>query len=354
MRITIVGNFGCGNLGDEAILSGLKTLILKKHRGAEITVLGKGKLLPIGLRSFLKSLVQWRLWSQPLHALKEADYVIIGGGGLFTDEESRRGTVLWTLHGIVAHFMGRKVLCLGVSIGKMGWLSTQLAKVLFRRALSVVVRDKKSLDRSLAWGIDAALAPDLALANDVQLESSEVNTASEKYVVINLREFKNYNEKMIQLFVQLADFLVADFGYKIVFLPLSTDAHSDSYILNKILIQMKHSEKAEVDDEKDTIYEIVNLMCGAELVISMRLHGSIFSILAEVPVLPIAYMDKVKNFWSGEQLKVTPLSVESITLEVLKKDVLEHLNSRERMQRNMRDYKKELAVRFDPVTRPIL
>jgi len=350
MRITIIGNYGAGNLGDEAILSGLTQLIKRKHPRAEIFVLGKGKLLPLGVRSFIRALFDWQLWKRPLATLKKSDCVIIGGGGLFSDEESRTATLFWSLHGIIAHSMGKRLLCLGISLGNMGWLSRQFTKMLFKRAEAVVVRDNRSLEDITAWGYKAKIAPDLALAMNIEVDPLyPTNTNKEKYVVINLRRFKNFDEKLIQLFAQLADFLVDEFAFRIVFLPLSTTPNSDHHILNKVFDQMLLRDSAKVEGENDRFDDIVNLIRGAEFVISMRLHGTIFSIIAETSVLPIAYMDKIDNFWSDKQLGIVPLSVKALTFDSLTNHVIEQLNTRERAVRNLQLYKGSVVNEFNAV-----
>ena len=102
-KLLIIGNYGAGNLGDDAILAGiltdLKELDFKgslaiTHGGVRTSLdlyrsLTKLPFAPVGLRSRL------RLSKTIEKAWAPYTVAILGGGGLFTDAESWRAPYNW-------------------------------------------------------------------------------------------------------------------------------------------------------------------------------------------------------------------------------------------------------------------
>ena len=83
MKCLLVGNFGVGNLGDEA----LKDYFLQEFSTVDWTVVsadpqGEKEVarLPGGVRSLLKL-----QWFKTLFAYRSCDAIVFGGGSLFTD-----------------------------------------------------------------------------------------------------------------------------------------------------------------------------------------------------------------------------------------------------------------------------
>lgn len=149
MRCLLVGNYGVGNLGDEA----LREYFLMSFPDIEWTVISahpKGNnevpRLPGGLRSLFTP------WHRTIRALQEADAVVFGGGSLFTDVESSYACVLWWFHAAVARFFGRPVL---LAFQGMGPYQTKVGEWCARSAVKkswfLSVRDGESMKRVDAW-----------------------------------------------------------------------------------------------------------------------------------------------------------------------------------------------------------
>lgn len=144
MRCILVGNFGVGNLGDEAICDA----IVAAHPHVSWTVLsaspGDGRLprLPCGVRS----LFAW--WPTTVRAYMRSDAVVFGGGTLFTDTESLYACILWWWHAWVAWLLRKPVLLSFQGIGpwrtKMG---RALSAWVLKRAAFISVRDPLSARR---------------------------------------------------------------------------------------------------------------------------------------------------------------------------------------------------------------
>lgn len=149
MRYVLVGNYGTGNFGDEA----LKEYFLTVFRDSEWRVLSahphasECPRLPGGLRSLLQT-----PWWKTLAALHSSDGMVFGGGTLFTDTESIRACLLWWWHGFIAWLLRKKIILAYQGIGpfKTG-LGEWCARFVVARAAFISVRDPASAHRVESW-----------------------------------------------------------------------------------------------------------------------------------------------------------------------------------------------------------
>ncbi len=144
MQALLIGNYGVGNLGDEA----LREYFLQRFTRVEwIVVSGRPTeenevpRLPCGIRSLLSF-----RWTKTLCAYRRCDLVVFGGGSLFTDSESVFACLLWWMHAAVSRYFGKPV---HLAFQGIGPFSTSFGKALARSVLhmaaSVSVRDSASM-----------------------------------------------------------------------------------------------------------------------------------------------------------------------------------------------------------------
>lgn len=152
MKAVLIGNYGVGNFGDEA----LKDYFLSAFPEAEWTVLSarpaSGELprLPIGVRSFFTT-----PWGKTLGAIRRSDAVVFGGGTLFTDIESVKACFLWGLHVLAARFFRVPVYLAFQGVGPFQTrLGEGITRRVVRRARYVSVRDEASMVRVLSWKLN--------------------------------------------------------------------------------------------------------------------------------------------------------------------------------------------------------
>lgn len=302
--MTLCGNYGVFNVGDEAILAGLESLIKKTDPAAEISVMGKGSLLPFGLRSCLKSIFSRRM-RKPRLLVKSCDVFILGGGGLFTDEEGPAVSLFWALHGLYAHWVGKPVYCIGISVGKIRFWNKFFVKKLFGVSKAVTVRDKASFELLKKWGIKCVLATDLALALTYEIKDSDQR---KNYIVISARRFKNSDKILYKELAQLCDYVIEKHGFNVRLLPFQSGGQFDEYILHKIFEHAKHKENIKIEPFTADLDKILNILGNAKAVIAMRLHAGILSLVTETPFIPLTYMQKVSDFWA-ECDYIKPLSI---------------------------------------------
>jgi polysaccharide pyruvyl transferase WcaK-like protein len=150
MRCVLIGNYGVGNFGDEA----LREYFLRRFPDIRWTVLsarpGPGELprIPAGIRSFFGT-----PWMRTLAAIRQSDAVVFGGGTLFTDSESSRACVIWWLHAAAARWYGRPLLLAFQGIGPFRWSGTErLARQALGWSMFISIRDDQSAARVAGWG----------------------------------------------------------------------------------------------------------------------------------------------------------------------------------------------------------
>lgn len=315
MRIAVIGNYGVGNNGDEAILEGLRKIVAMSVPAATVDVMGAGSLFPLGVRSFAKSIFNWNMWLKPIRIIARADYVIVGGGGLFTDEERPFVGAFWGLQGLVASFF-KPVLIIGVSIGPMSFVSRFLTKILFRRAQLVTVRDEESRMRLRRMAIEAQNTSDLAIQALPDLAEPK---KGEKNFMISLRMFKNEEKKLHKKIVFLCNYLIEKYGFSILLIPFSSGANGDEKILNKIYEQISNKNKIRIQPHESNIGKLIDCFANSWGSLCMRFHAGLFSVYAGKPTWVISYMNKTKDFWRGaKNVSLLPVDfdVEDILREI--------------------------------------
>lgn len=304
--ILIIGNYGAGNLGDDAILGGIVTELRSIGFAGEIQVtyggvqssseiykgLKKVPFLPVGLRSRFK-----KNRKEALGALKRADLVILGGGGLFVDSESWRAPFIWAGQAAWCRKLKKPYLCYGQSVGPLKhWWSRRLTRRTFKNALAVHVRDENSAKQVKKWKIPCTVGTDPAFS---WLLEEKRPIPRKPVLLLSLREWPGFKQteelvKEIKVFCR----------------------HKN---LKPILISMDVHEK--LDTFGMEIYRPESALAAFEafeksqMAVTMRLHAGIFAVTAGTPLIALSYSEKVKGML---QDKATVLSGKELSGESLR------------------------------------
>ena len=161
MRALLIGNYGVGNFGDEALreyfLSAFPDVewIVVSHSPFSILHSPFTPRLPFGFRSAFTP------WWRTLRAMQRCDAVVFGGGSLFTDVESTQACVLWWWHAFVARICGKPVILAFQGVGPFRTrVGEWCARWVVTRAVHISVRDEKSFERVQKWREDVVLSFD--------------------------------------------------------------------------------------------------------------------------------------------------------------------------------------------------
>lgn len=326
-----------GNTGDEAILGGLKLILHKIWPQSEIIVMGREKLLPIGIRSFLKTLIKPRLFLEPFKIIKSCDVFILGGGGLFTDEENPFVSFFWAFHGFMAQLLKKPVLCLGVSVGKMSFINKIFVKKVLSRAKIIMVRDFNSQKILAKMGIKSYLGCDFAILGCNVLTQSQAK--NNNYIVISMRQFKNLDDRLYKILAQFCDAVIEKYGLAVKLIPFQKGEENDSKVLYKIFVQVRQKDKIKVEDFHENINELMQILANAQLVVAMRLHAGILAAIAGTPFIPLAYMNKVSDFWENFP-EIKPIQFSEINID----DLLKRFQSIYSKEREHRDIAEKISI----------
>jgi len=315
MKIVVCGNYGAGNIGDEAILYSTLQYLRKTHPSAHIDVLCAMPdveqkffsdfsslsflwTLPMGIRSFVRSIFKGTLW-KTVRAIKKCDLFILGGGGLFADDESIRAPFIWGAHLMTAKFFKRNIKVEAISVGP---LKRKIARWFTQKSLqniqTISVRDRSSNRLLLDLGIKSRVTFDPVFRLSVPTRSplplvAERQSLPEKpYIIVSLRPWKSMDENLYKKLAHAFDRIIEKFAFNIVFIPFQETPQNDVHIMNKIIEHVIHRRTIFVHPYSRDFGTLFHLFQDAEMVIGMRLHSIIFSILTETPFCMISYSDK--------------------------------------------------------------
>ncbi|MDD5751795.1 MAG: polysaccharide pyruvyl transferase family protein [Candidatus Peribacteraceae bacterium] len=288
----LVGNYGVGNLGDEA----LKDYFLRAFPDVRWRVVSahpaQGELprLPAGFRSLFTP------WWRTLAALYSAQGMVFGGGTLFTDIESVRACFLWWVHACAACLFRKPVVLAFQGVGpfrtKIGeWLARRVC----RRAAFISVRDEASRMRLESWKLNKNVIQSfdpvvLLLQSAQRLESAQNvfviiprNTADVSFLDRATRE----TEKRAP--------------HDIVVLSLKPGDRTEQTWMRRIVSVL--GGRARVVAAR-SLTDVVREVSRASFVLSQRYHGALIARVLdrEVEVIPQGAGDKLEALPSAADM----------------------------------------------------
>ena len=309
-KMIICGNYGAGNLGDEAVLRG----IINEFKGEfELTVMSANptqthqefgvhtiKHIPSGIRSWTRSVFSkdgQKEWKATQQAIDRCDVFLLGGGTLLTDTPWQ-SIIIWAKQVEAALEKGKELWIHGSGIGPLrGDFARKQAKKILQKATRVSVRDHRSLQE--ARDLKCTIA---TLINDPVFNvkwNPENPQKRENQVIIVPREWSQNQEQTINAFAETVLHL-SQKGKKIIGIPFDTSNTKDEELLEKIFEKSGVKENTKIWKEYHNEQDIMKLMSQSECVIGMRLHSLILAEITKTPFIGISYMKKVESL--GENL----------------------------------------------------
>lgn len=272
MRVLVSGYYGFGNMGDEALLAGL----LRQLRGldAEALVLSADPARTEeehGVRAFQ------RVRELP-RALRQADAVISGGGGLLQDGTSSRSLSYYLGVLRLARLAGKRALVYGQSIGPLSSRGLRRTASVLRH-LHVGVRDRQSIELLRGAGVEATLVADPALL----LDSEPVNPVD--VLLIPRAPYRAFSEALLA-----AGQEALALGRTVGVLMIQPD--EDSAEAGFLLAGLEDARSLPARSWS----EALGTCAAAGLVLSVRLHGLVFAATAGRPHAGLVYDPKVAGF----------------------------------------------------------
>ncbi len=306
-KMTILGYYGHGNLGDEVVLNSILKSINHERFSVEIV---KGKN-------------PFRL----MQTLAKTDFFVFGGGSLLQNCTSDLSLLYYLFALKVASKLCRRTIMLSNGIGpiknslfsRKKWLKI-IGKTLDRLDY-ISVRDSNSrlLIQKITPNRKIEIVPDPALINfgeNAYKNTVQSSASNEKIVFIPCRNELERSFLSIEVLARELSTLANSFSVPILIINLNphedTDACKElSYLLGAKMLVPKNAS------------ELKNHLSSAKLCISQRYHGLLFSVGCDVPVLAISNDPKIVSFC--DENDVFPAITPS---KMIKADALLHFSKR--------------------------
>lgn len=290
MRVALSGYYGFGNLGDEALLAGLLRQL--RAMGAEPLVLSGDPAATSKLHD-VEAVHRYR--GLP-GALRRADAVISGGGGLLQDGTSGRSLDYYLGVLRLAALLGRKRLVYGQSLGPLSESGRRkVARTL--RNVPLAVRDQPSLRLLSELGLSAELVADPALLLPV------AQSGGPDVLLVPRAPYREFTAALLA-----AGEEALSVGKTVAVLALQPD--EDAVEAGFLLAGLPAAQPLAAADH----LEAASLVASASLVISVRLHALIFAAAAGRPHIGLVYDPKVQGFLEQSGGRALTAPVDTVSL----------------------------------------
>lgn len=317
-NICIFGDYGKGNLGDEALLKSIMLNIKEKFPQYKLVVISSNAQNVIrdhNVYSFSRKPSQF---FKKIVYIKNSAVFIIGGGTLIRDSQKTIDeikivitTFFWPFF---AKIFGVPIFAYGQGVGpannsfikfSLKYLMAHLDALSFRDKVSYdIFKNIVGLKDNYNLTIDPVVSSDYfeksRITKLVNKDVIEQITSSIPYVLVALRFSMDENsEKSIDFINQVSlaiNKLVKEINTNIILLPIQISAtHKDDIAINKSL-----EKKLETGNDKivklikwQNIEEATCWLQNSSLIISDRLHALLLGAKAEVPVVGLSHETKI-------------------------------------------------------------
>lgn len=355
MKFVISGFYGLGNTGDEAILEAIIYNLRDQLQNPDITVFS---LSPEKTAKEHQVKSVYRGWKQQLkekiQALRSADLLISGGGGLLQDTYPTRflfGPLpYYLLIVFLAKLCGTKVMFFSQGIGPVNstW-GKILMKVFANMADFVTVRDQYSKNLLKELGVrrpEVVVTSDIVFAFQPRKDTACMDSLPlqncDSLVAVSVRPWFEQVKQFEQI-AKILDSLIEERGITPVFVPM--EGHHDAKASEKVMAHMKYSKNCHILGTEFSPNQYVNFIGECQLTIGMRLHALIFSTIKGVPHIGLSYDKKVESLLKRNGMWEFSAVLEEMDVEELTENALHLLNERQQyseiVSRNALELKQE-------------
>jgi len=298
--IAILGYYGYRNSGDDAILKSIIRQLKQRSGDLSIVVLSNN---PSETRTYyrVQSVHRFNPFRVPA-ILSKTRLFIAGGGTLIQDGTSSRSLwyYLFILH--LAKKKGARTVLFANGLGPLtGKRNRKAAAMILNRMDAITLRDTNAYQELVSLDVTKPVIritadPALILtscdkAAGLEILKKEGIPTEKKLVALCLRKWKKV-KNAVQILASLADRIVTDFNAVPVFIAMQHP--QDLRFSEKVCRSMK--QKGYILSKRYTVDEILSIIGNTSLVIGMRLHSLIYAANMNVPMVGLAYEQKVGFF----------------------------------------------------------
>ena len=327
-KTMILGGYGIGNSGDEAILAGIlidlnlnrETTTVIAQDSEQIQFLHECKGVHVASLSFIKEFIL-------------SKRIIIGGGTIFRKNMRIRAKLI-PLFALAAKILRKEVQFYSLGIDRD---TDSFVRALLIPAMNwadcVSVRDKDSKEVLMSWrGKKVSIVPDPAIALKPEEPSDEIKNliglnSYKSIIALSLRNVPSSSKKTSELLKTIAETLNLIHNkhpsIQYIFFPFCKHKtileENDSLIgeqLGSLLNKKVQYKTLEKELKPSELKWLVSQMDG---LIAMRLHAMIFSVSTNTPLISISYSQKCNSFL--EENNKSFYLLDNVTVPWLVKDL---------------------------------
>jgi len=357
-KVAIMGYYGYGDVGDEAILNGIISLLLPlkidaivfshnpeytklKHSVKSTQSLFTEGKSGIRYLNFIHSIISMiPVLLNNVITISKTDLLILGGGGIIQDgyKGGKIKLLKHLFYPFVAKMLKKKVMILSVGVGPLNSeVCKCLTKTIFNEADMVTVRDDESKALLEEIGIrNVIVVPDPALFISIK-KSRDIlneNQVPPKRPILGIcvhgwingyREGNNVQRSKTKELVSALNLITKKYDATLVFIP--TAGMKDKKGIDPLAKELSSnlSKKAFIIPGELSPNEIMGIFSNIDTIISMRLHAIILSSKVFTPSIGIITDKKMSNFmkmikkeeYSIPLSRLTPKSLSGIFDKIL-------------------------------------
>ena len=308
VRVAALGYYGFGNLGDEAVLAGIRTT-LDEVFPSDFTVLTANATESSRLHPGTGTAERWNLRSMG-KTLQGTDLFILGGGSLLQDATSIKSILWYAIAARIARRHSRKVLWWGQGIGPLNSSASRLlTRMIAHQADAITVRDSASATLLKEIGVRGSISivADPAFALKPATEPDSFQTRPKPETIMALRPWRE-DAGVISAFS-------ATFGGKKEITGLPMHLPGDQEFMNRIFGTSFY--QTDWRSGGMTVERTLGIIACAQLTVAMRLHALIFAARCGIPFLAVSYDQKVNALAHAAGQDDALISVKELTAERL-------------------------------------
>jgi hypothetical protein len=339
VRIALTGYYGFGNAGDDAILVSIVTSMRSLNPQSHVTVV----TYPWSDLASVRALVDVEVvdgadLAEVDRAVRAADALVVGGGGLIQDylptdptarfSPDQHNIGFWTTLAALAQGRGVPVMTWAIGVGPLDTPEGRAeARLFFSCVDAVTVRDDRSADLARELGVvspvvaaDPAFLLTLNATDPISAlaDVEDLPTAGSTRIAVAVRRWGD--DGWIEPLAAALDQLIAERDADVLLVPFQQSGRgleNDSLVSTKLAARMRQRSRRAVVGTGLTPTEKLAALGSADLVVGMRLHSVVFAAIAGVPVVALEYDPKVRIAMDRLGLSDQSLAVDTLTREAI-------------------------------------